>query len=88
MDLFLEDTPTRLRALQAAAAEGDARAVEETAHALKSSCGNLGALLLADLCRELETRGRSRELGAVPSLVERSSTEFQNVAAALRAVMD
>ena len=88
VDLFLEDTPTRLRALQAAAAEGDARAVEETAHALKSSCGNLGALLLADLCRELETRGRSRELGAVPSLVERSSTEFQNVAAALRAVMD
>ncbi len=51
---YLADTPTRLAQLHAAETAGDAEALHEAAHALKSSSANVGAEQLAALCKELE----------------------------------
>ena len=83
--MFLDDTPGRLENLRAALDAGDAKAIEHTAHALKSSCGNLGARRLASLCFEIESAGRSKDIDAARPLVDRSTVEFAAVAAALKA---
>ncbi len=49
VELFLDDTPVRLKALRAAVEEGDERSVERTAHALKGSCENIGVARMAVL---------------------------------------
>jgi HPt (histidine-containing phosphotransfer) domain-containing protein len=57
---FLAQVPARLASLRAAGARGDAQALEHAAHALKGSCGSLGAFAMADCCDRLETLGRER----------------------------
>ena len=81
--LFLEDAPARLGALREAIEGGDASSVERTAHALKGSCGNMGATGMVAICEKLEDEGRSGELGRAPMLVERLEAEYSRVRAAL-----
>jgi HPt (histidine-containing phosphotransfer) domain-containing protein len=55
---FLAQAPSRIDAVRAAGARGDAQALEYEAHRLKGSCGSLGAFAMADCCDRLETLGR------------------------------
>ena len=85
VDTFIEDAATQLDALRAAAEAGDADAAVRPAHSLKSNSLNVGANVLADLTRAIETDGRS---GAIPDLAERVravETEFAGVREALLA---
>jgi CheY-like chemotaxis protein len=84
VELFLQDTPPRLAALEQALGSSDAKVIEETAHSLKSSCGNLGAIYLSDLCRKLEAMGQKRDLSEAEPLVRLSREEFERVTVALR----
>ena len=71
ISLYREDAPRRLTALHAAIATGDAAAVRQGAHALKSSSANLGVHRLVALCREIEEMGRAAALtGAFDKLAE------------------
>jgi len=63
--LFLEDYPKLLDELRTAAARGDAKIVERTAHSLKGSVSNFGASAAVDAAGTLESMGRSRELSNV-----------------------
>jgi HPt (histidine-containing phosphotransfer) domain-containing protein len=55
---FLARAPERLQRVRAAAASGDAPALEREAHAFKGSCGSLGASAMAASCGQLESLGR------------------------------
>lgn len=57
--LFLDDSPPRLRALHAAALAADCRALAKNAHTLCGSTASIGATALAAMCRELELRARN-----------------------------
>jgi two-component system, sensor histidine kinase and response regulator len=52
--LFLSDAPVRVDAIRNAIENGDMQTVNDQAHALKSSAGNVGATELSDRCGELE----------------------------------
>ena len=85
VDTFIEDAATQLEALRAAAEAGDADAAVRPAHSLKSNSLNVGATVLADLSRSIESDGRT---GAIPDLAERVravETEFAAVRSALLA---
>ncbi len=85
VDTFIEDAATQLEALRAAAQTGDADAAVRPAHSLKSNSLNVGATVLADLSRSIESDGRT---GAIPDLAERVravETEFAAVRSALLA---
>ena len=84
VDLFLSDTPPRMQAMEDALESGDAQGVEAAAHSLKSSCGNVGAKVLAELFQEIEALGREAQLDSVPSLAARTRGEFDQVERALR----
>ncbi|WP_061241399.1 Hpt domain-containing protein [Ectopseudomonas composti] len=76
LDTFVADSEERVRLLHEAQAEGDAQGVRLAAHSFKGSCSNMGAVLLASLCKELEDAGRRDELELVPALIEQIEREF------------
>lgn len=87
VDTFLADSPERLGAMDAAARSADATLLARSAHGLKSSAGNMGARMLAELCAELERRGRSGDLSGVDQLVARAQHEFESAGSALRSLV-
>ncbi|MCL4811959.1 MAG: response regulator, partial [Vicinamibacteraceae bacterium] len=62
IDHFISDFPARVDEMRRALDHADARKVERVAHSLKSSCGNLGLVGLAGVCRVLEQRAAAGEL--------------------------
>ncbi|AXO62288.1 Hpt domain-containing protein [Pseudomonas sp. phDV1] len=76
LDTFVADSEERLRLLHVAATEGDAQGLRLAAHSFKGSCSNMGAVLLASLCKELEDAGRRAALDLAPALIEQVEREF------------
>ena len=68
VDTYLEEGERLVDALRVAATGDAADAMVLPAHSLKSSSLNLGALALAEHCRDLEARARA---GAVPDADDR-----------------
>ena len=69
VDLFVATSPKQLAAIAAAAAAGDARALERAAHQLKGSVANFAAAHAQGLAADLERRGRAGDLAGVPEAV-------------------
>lgn len=76
LDTFLTDSDERLRLLRQAEVEGDAVAMRMAAHSFKGSCSNMGAALLASLCKELEDLARREQLDDVAPLLGHIEREF------------
>ena len=66
---FLAEAPSRLDALRQGIASGDSREVHRAAHSLKSGAATLGALDLADVCREVEALGGAGDVAGAAALV-------------------
>jgi two-component system sensor histidine kinase/response regulator len=81
--LFLSTVPARLDALAAAAAQGSAKGVAELAHGLRSTCGNVGAKGMHDLCMQIEEHAdQGAETGPLVSALRE---EYGQVRAKLEA---
>jgi CheY-like chemotaxis protein/HPt (histidine-containing phosphotransfer) domain-containing protein len=83
---FLEEIPTRLGTVRAAAAAGGGAALEQAAHQLKGSAANLGATQVATLCDQLEDLGRSGD-EVDHALVDRLTIELDRAGCALADVV-
>lgn len=59
IELFLEDSPKQLLALQTALQNADRGEVEKRSHRLKGSAGSIGAMRLREICEGLETAARA-----------------------------
>ena len=76
LDTFLADSEERLRLLRQAERVGDAQNLRLAAHSFKGSCSNMGASMLAGLCKQLEELGRRELLAEAPELIEQVEREF------------
>lgn len=76
LDTFLIDSEERLLSLRRAEQATDAQSLRLAAHSFKGSCSNMGALMLAGLCRQLEEAARREQLEQAPELVEQVEREF------------
>lgn len=83
VDLFVQDVPNKLRIMHEAIALDDALTLYQTAHALKSSSAQLGALTLSDLCKQVEMIGRSGTIQGADTIVEQIARESERVRSAL-----
>jgi signal transduction histidine kinase/DNA-binding response OmpR family regulator len=81
--LYLEHSRELKERLCAASRMADAETLRETAHALKSSSANVGAMVLSELCMRLEAMGRHGDLSGVQSVTDQLVTEYQRVVEAL-----
>lgn len=87
VEIFIKETPPLIAKLEQALASGDAHALERAAHSLKSSSGNLGALGLSSIFRDVEMAGRAQEIERARPLVDRSRGEYVEVEHALKALL-
>ncbi len=86
IDLYVNEASAQVAALQSALQSGDLRALERTAHTLKSSSANVGALGFAALCADIEHHGRAANATDLDELVGRAQQQYVEVCKALAAV--
>ena len=86
IDVFLEDTPRLVSALEVAASSGpDYVALRDAAHSLKSSSANLGAMSLSAAAKRIEMGARQQSLDRPAVAVALVANEFQRARQQLRA---
>jgi HPt (histidine-containing phosphotransfer) domain-containing protein len=81
--LFLANTPGKLNRVRQAMTAGDAAAIQEVAHALKSNCGMLGATRTADACARMEEAAARADLAAAEAALLEIESQLPAVLAAL-----
>lgn len=77
--VFITTSETLVADLHKALASGDAVSVQEKAHSLKSSSGNMGALQLSQICMQLEKMGQTKDLSQAKDLAQKLDSEFKQV---------
>jgi PAS domain S-box-containing protein len=83
IDLYLADSRELLDSLRLAASTADAPGLQRAAHTLKSSSANVGAMGLAERCKELETAARNGAIAGAGEIVHVIESEHRSVCAAL-----
>jgi HPt (histidine-containing phosphotransfer) domain-containing protein len=81
--LFLANTPAKMDRLREAFTAGDAAAIRDVAHALKSNCGMLGATRMAGACALMEDAAARADLAAAALAFEDASQQLPTVQEAL-----
>jgi HPt (histidine-containing phosphotransfer) domain-containing protein len=84
VDAYLDSTPGLFATMREATQAGDATGLQRAAHTLKTGSANMGALLLAALCKGLEEMGRSGLLTGAEERIDAAAAAYDDVAAALR----
>jgi two-component system sensor histidine kinase/response regulator len=87
VQLFLDDTPPRLVALDAAVLARDATHIADIAHTVAGSAAALGAAALADQCRALEHVARNGQLDGVGAKHAALGQEFDSISIRLQAIL-
>ena len=83
IDCYLEESPKLLQVMGHAAANDDTAELWRAAHKLKSSSASLGAIILSNLCQELEAIGRAGTTAGTSEILLQLETEYYSVQAAL-----
>ena len=81
--LYISSADTLLQALEQAWATGNFDAIRSASHTLKSSSHQVGAIGLAELCREVENEARNHRYDVSGLALVQIKQEFTNTHAAL-----
>jgi HPt (histidine-containing phosphotransfer) domain-containing protein len=87
LNLFLNDAPSRLEAIEAAVTAGDARGLQRAAHTMKGSSGTIGASALQKVCLSLEQMGKAAELSDAAAGLEQLRSEYRRVQDAIHQLL-
>lgn len=79
VEAYLDETPKRMEALQAAVEAGDLKAVEREAHGIKSGSRNIRADDLAEQLEAMEIAGKEERKEDVLSAMPRLRDSFKQV---------
>jgi len=82
---YLEYSTELIEALRRAIVGNDISAVQRAAHSLKSSSATLGAVVLAEQCKELEHLARTGRVESAPEYLAQVEAEYEAVRVALAA---
>lgn len=81
LDVFLKDSEQRVAQLRhwLNSPEPDLQALSLDAHSFKGSSGNMGALQLSELCRQLEDQARRGQRDGLEQLIDQIDSEYFTV---------
>lgn len=86
IDDYYADTMQLLATMRDGVSQNNAAEVHRAAHSLKSNSASFGAHRLAELCRELEERGKQGALHEAAPLLAHIEAEYENVKRVLQTV--
>ncbi|MES2732263.1 MAG: Hpt domain-containing protein [Bacteroidota bacterium] len=75
----LQYTPQLMDNLTQAVEQEDAKKIKLSAHSLKSSSAQIGALIMADLCHHLEMKSGDGDISAANQYLQQINLEYDNV---------
>ena len=75
--LFLKYSPDKISTIEAAVKNNDAKALQVTAHSLKSSSAYIGALRVSSISSDLEEMGRLGRLDGAAAKVNDLKFEYE-----------
>lgn len=84
IDNYLTEAPQLLQAMRGAVVKGDAAALQQAAHKLRSASANLGATTLSQLCKALEALGCAGTTAEALAGVLQVESVYETVKAALQ----
>lgn len=76
LETFIDDSQEKVEALADSVNSQDSDDIRRTAHSLKGSSKNVGAIALALLCEEMEHKARENILAPLPELMEKIRQAF------------
>ena len=82
--IYLEDTPVRLSDLRVAVEKGDAALYTRSAHTIKGSSSNVGAMQVRCIAEKLEHRSKAEPHSALEPLRIELEAAFTRAAVELR----
>jgi CheY-like chemotaxis protein/HPt (histidine-containing phosphotransfer) domain-containing protein len=88
IDMFNIDGQRLLGELNKAAARNDAEALHLAAHTFKSSCANVGAVVLEATCQDIEQLARTADVSGALAHISSIHAELERVLTALAQVRD
>lgn len=77
LDKFLLGAEAMLAAIRDAQVVGEPEVIADVAHKFKSASRTVGAMILGDICQQLETAGRTGDMQAIMILIENAHEAFQ-----------
>jgi len=80
LEIFLEDTASRLVDLRASLTAGDCKKVASDAHGIKGAAANLSAIFVRDIALAIEQQGREEDLSNMEELIGRLEGEVGRLA--------
>ena len=88
IQMFLEDSPSKLAMIRAGLTSGDVEQIEKAAHSMKGSAGNLGATNVQEICDRLQhvSRGSMPET-EISMLVQQLEAPYANAVRELRELL-
>ena len=85
IEIYLKESDKLIQALSLSVENNDADGMTRSAHSLKSSSGNMGAMALSDLCKDMEENGRRQMIEHTADEYHQLFAEYQRVQSALKA---
>lgn len=86
--VFMSSSTALIAEMHAAIAANDPETLQEKAHSLKSSSGNMGALQLSEICLQLEKMGQAKKLDQAKALSQTLDYEFKQVSLELAEIVN
>jgi CheY-like chemotaxis protein/HPt (histidine-containing phosphotransfer) domain-containing protein len=86
--VYLSNSRERIARMKAACAEGALGKIVVEAHSMKSSSGNVGAIRLPPLCREIEERAKAGKGEGLAALIDQLAKEFASASQELQKLLD
>ena len=83
---FLAESERQYMQVRQAQSAGNFDELRRAAHALKGSCGNVGALSLHETCAELEYKAKESDPEGMEDLVVMTGQQLAEVSEAVRAL--
>ena len=87
IEVFFDDTPRLIAALESAALAPNLETLRDAAHTLKSSSANLGCMALSNAAKRVEVGARAGTLERPAVAVALISNEFARARQALRGIL-
>lgn len=85
IEIYLKESEKLIQNLSHSMEHNDAAGMARSAHSLKSSSGNMGAMALAELCKDMEENGRRQKTEHAVDDYNHIIAEYQRVQSALKA---
>jgi two-component system sensor histidine kinase/response regulator len=79
IELFLNDTSSRLEVLRDALKDSDLKTIRRECHALKGACLEMGVTSLSSCCEALGKASRDKRINDLPAELNRLTAEFERV---------